>query len=190
MYDKGNNLRIEVTINNPKDFKIMKEREKIVEHKEIIKEKVWTPMGKSISNLYRYVEISKSITKRYIEALPEIDLNKSALSEVKNISEKIEVNNKTITGFNLLNKETLKVLQVISNGKYLINGFTNKSIRKEIFDNSESSYIINRTTRLLYKLKVHGIIKKVARKNKYYLTTKGRNLISSILLFIGKELLN
>ena len=39
MYDKGNNLRIEVTINNPKDFKIMKEREKIVEHKEIIKEK-------------------------------------------------------------------------------------------------------------------------------------------------------
>ena len=74
--------------------------------------------------------------------------------------------------------------------KYAENGFTNKSIRKEIFDNSESSYIINRTTRLLYKLKVHGIIKKVAGKIKYYLTTKGRNLISSILLFIGKELLN
>ena len=40
------------------------------------------------------------------------------------------------------------------------------------------------------KLKVHGIIKKVARKNKYYLTTNGRNLISSILLFTDKELLN
>lgn len=25
MYDKGNNLRIEVTINNPKDFKVLKE---------------------------------------------------------------------------------------------------------------------------------------------------------------------
>ena len=24
MYDKGNNIRIEVTINNPKDFKVMK----------------------------------------------------------------------------------------------------------------------------------------------------------------------
>lgn len=53
MYDKRNNLRIEVTINNPKDFKVLKE-----------KEKIWVPMGKSISNLYRYVEISKSITKK------------------------------------------------------------------------------------------------------------------------------
>ena len=166
MYDKGNNLRIEVTINNPKDFKVMKEKETIVDHKEIIKEKVWTPMGKSISNLYRYVEISKSITKRYIDALPLIDLDKPTLNEIKNISESIKVNSKTISGFNLLNKETLKILQTISNGKYLINGFTNKSIRKEIFDEIYSSYIINKTTRLLYKLKVHGIIKKVARKNK------------------------
>ena len=166
MYDKGNNLRIEVTINNPKDFKDIKEKETIVDHKEIIKEKVWTPMGKSISNLYRYVEISKSITKRYIDALPLIDLDKPTLNEIKNISESIKVNSKTISGFNLLNKETLKILQTISNGKYLINGFTNKSIRKEIFDEIDSGYIINKTTRLLYKLKVHGIIKKVARKNK------------------------
>ena len=82
------------------------------------------------------------------------------------------------------------MLEVISNGKYLINGFTNKSIRKDIFDDSDSKYIINKTTRLLYKLKCHGIIKKVVRKNKYYLTTNGRNLISSILLFTGKELLD
>ena len=147
-------------------------------------------MIKSISNLYRYVEISKSITKRYIDALPLIDLDKPTLNEIKNISESIKVNSKTISGFNLLNKETLKILQTISNGKYLINGFTNKSIRKEIFDENDFSYIINKITRLLYKLKVHGIIKKVARKNKQYLTNNGRNLISSILLFTGKELLN
>ena len=190
IYDKGNNLRIEVTINNPKDFKVMKEKEKIIEHKKIVKEKVWTPMGKSIANLYRYVEISKSIIKRYIDALPKVDLNRPTLKEIKNVSNKIEVNKKVITGFNLLNNETLKILQVISNGKYLINGFTNKSIRNEIFDNSDSEYIINKTTRLLYKLKAHGIIKKVARKNKYYLTTNGRDLISSILVFTGKILLN
>ena len=35
MYDKGNNLRIEVTINNPKDFKVLKEKEKIIEHETI-----------------------------------------------------------------------------------------------------------------------------------------------------------
>ena len=87
MYDKGNNLRIEVTINNPKDFKALKEKERITEHKSIENEKVWVPMCKSISNLYRYVEISKSITKRYIEALPKINMDKVPISEI----------NKTIT---------------------------------------------------------------------------------------------
>ena len=189
MYDKGNNLRIEVTINNPKDFKVLKERERIIEHKEKIKEKVWTPMGKSISNLYRYVEISKAIIKRYIEALPDIDLDKPKLNDIKNISERIEVNDKVYTGFNLLNNDTLKLLQVISNGKYIINGFTNKMIRQYLFVDSEQIRNINKTTRILSKLKAHKIIKKVARKNKYYLTTDGRKLINSLLLFTSKELL-
>ena len=190
MYDKGNNLRIEVTINNPKDFKVLKERERIIEHKEKIKEKVWTPMGKSISNLYRYVEISKSIIKRYIEALPDIDLDKPKLNDIKNVSKRIEVNDKVYTGFNLLSNDTLKLLQVISNGRYIITGFTNKMIRQYLFTNSEQIKNINKTTRLLSKLRAHKIIKKVARKNKYYLTTDGRKLINSLLIFTDKELLN
>lgn len=189
MYDKGNNLRIEVTINNPKDFKVMKEKEKIIDHQEIVKEKVWVPMGKSISNLYRYVEISKSITKRYIEALPDIDLDTVPLKEIQNISTKKEVNGRNHSGFNILNKDTLKLFQIISNGKYLINGFTNKKIRKELFADSETPQNINRTTRLLSKLKAHGIIKKVAGKNKYYLTTNGRKITNSVLLYTGKKLL-
>ena len=46
MYDKGNNLRIEVTINNPKEFKILK-TENDDDSGEVINIK-WVPMGKSI----------------------------------------------------------------------------------------------------------------------------------------------
>ena len=49
---------------------------------------------------------------------------------------------------------------------------------------------INKLTRLLAKLKAHGIIKKVARKNKYYLTTNGRKITNSILIYTRKTLLN
>ena len=190
MYDKGNNLRIEVTINNPKDFKVMKEKEVIVEHQKLETIKQWVPMGKSITNLYRYVEISKSITKRYMDALPEIDTDTIHVNELKEISSKKEIDGRTYSAFNILSNETLTILKVIANGKYLINGFTNKMIRKEIFETSESKYIINKTTRLLSKLKAHGIIKKVAKKNKYYLTTKGRKITNTILLFTQKELLS
>ena len=102
MYDKGNNLRIEVTINNPRDFKILKEKEKLIDHKEFQTVKEWVPMGKSIANLYRYIEISKSITQRYIEALPEIDVDNVSIKELENISSKIEVNGRPYCAFNIL----------------------------------------------------------------------------------------
>lgn len=189
MYDKGNNLRIEVTINNPKDFKILKEKERIIEHKTIEQEKVWVPVGKSISNLYRYVEICKSITKRYIEALPEINIDEVPISEINKISSSIIVNEKKYTGLNILEKNTLKLFSIISSGEYLINGFSNKLIREKYFNKEITKYEINKLTRLLSKLKAHGIIKKVARKNKYYLTTNGRKIINSILIYTRKTLL-
>ena len=190
MYDKGNNLRIEVTINNPKEFKILKEKERIIEHKSIEKEKVWVPMGKSISNLYRYVEISKSITKRYIEALPDINVEEVPISEINKVSSSIEINNRKYTGFNILENDTLKLFSIISSGEYLINGFSNKLIREKYFSREIEKKDINKLTRILSKLKAHGIIKKVARKNKYYLTTNGRKIINSILIYTKKTLLN
>ena len=165
----------------------MKEKEKMINQKiETIKE--WVPMGKSISNLYRYIEISKSIIKRYIEALPEIELDTVPLKSIEKVSSRLEVEGKSYSGFNILNEETLNIFCVIANAKYLINGFTNKSIRLEIF-NDASQKTINKTTRLLVKLRAHGIIKKVAKKNKYYLTTEGRNILNSILLYTKKVLL-
>jgi len=188
MYDKGNNLRIEVTINNPRDFKVLKTKEND-ETGEVIETKEWVPMGKSIANLYRYVEISKSITKRYIESLPEINTEEVPLSEIESISSSIIINDKKYTGFNILEKDTLKLLSIISAGEYLINGFTNKNIRTNYFHKDISKKDINKMTRILAKLKAHGIIKKVARKNKYYLTTNGRKITNSILIYTKKTLL-
>ena len=191
MYDKGNNLRIEVTINNPKDFKILKEKEKLINHKEFETVKEWVPMGKSIANLYRYIEISKSITKRYIEAIPEIDVNEISIEEVTKISTSKEVKGRRYSGFNVLEQETLLLFQIITSGDFLINGFNNKNVRQRYFkENSEIAKNINKITRLFSKLRAHGIIKKVARKNKYYLTNDGRKLISNVLIYTRKEILN
>ena len=80
-------------------------------------------------------------------------------------------------------------MSIISSGDYLINGFSNKQIRSRYFDIEITKKEINKMTRLLAKLRAHGIIKKVSRKNKYYLTTKGRKITNSILVYTRKELL-
>ena len=189
MYDKGNNLRIEVTINNLKDFKILKTKEKVQEGK-IIQTKEWVPMRKSIANLYRYVEISKAMTKRYLAAMPEVDTDKVPEKEIMDVSAPKERNGRRYSGFNLLSRETITVLSAIASGDFILNGFDNKSIRRRVYENSDTPQTINKTTRLLAKLKAHGIIKKVPRKNRYYLTSRGRDITNTLLLFLNKELLN
>lgn len=189
MYDKGNNLRIEVTINNPKDFKILKAKEK-VEDGKIIQTKEWTPMGKSIANLYRYVEISRAITRRYLEALPEVSMDKVPDKEIKGASGPKEANGRRYAGFNLLSEETATLFKALASGDFIINGFDNKSIRSRVYEDRNSLRTINKTTRLFSKLRAHGLIKKVPRKNRYYLTARGRKITNTILLFISKDLLN
>lgn len=189
MYDKGNNLRIEVTINNPKDFKILKTKEKVQEGK-IIQTKEWVPMGKSIANLYRYAEISRAIIKRYLAAMPDIDTSKVPEKEIMDVSAPKEKNGRRYSGFNLLSGETVRVLSAIASGDFIVNGFDNKSIRRRIYENSDNPKTVNKTTRLLAKLKAHGLIKKVPRKNRYYLTSRGRDITNTLLLFFNKELLN
>lgn len=186
MYDKGNNLRIEVTINNPKEFKVLKN----IEHDDETVKK-WLPMGKSIANLYRYAEISKSIIKRFIDSLPVVDDEQLSLNELKDVSIRKEVNGRYYSAFNLLNEDTLQLFNAVADGKYIIKGFSNKDIRKEIFkEESEDKKNINKTTRLFGKLKAHKIIKKVNHKNRYYLTAQGRKIITSLMTYTNREVLS
>jgi hypothetical protein len=189
MYDKGNNLRIEVTINRPKDFKILKQ-ETDKETGELSGEKKWVPMGKSVANLYRYVEISKSITSRFINALPEIDPDRIPLKELSSVSARKEIGGRHFSAFNILSAETLSVFVALSNGAHVINGFDNKLLRRKIFTDGDSKQNIGRTTRLIAKLRAHKIIKKSPKRNRYYLTTSGRKIINSILLYTNKTLVN
>jgi len=60
VYDKFSCLRVEVTINDPKEFKVYKD----VHHKDGTTSRRRVPMRKSISNLYQYAEISKAANRR------------------------------------------------------------------------------------------------------------------------------
>ena len=181
MYDKANSLRIEVTINDPKEFKILKYDEDSGEIKK------WVPMGKSISNLYRYAEISKAIINRFINALPEFELSNIHLDDLKKISKAIEIKGRRYSCFNVFDETTLQLFKAISSGDFLINGFTNKDIRQLVYSCDEER-IRNKTTRLLSKLKSHKLIKKVYKKNKYYLTDQGRYICSSLFSYVNYTL--
>ena len=81
MYNKCSVLRIETTINAPREFKVYA----TVRHNDGTESKEWKPMGKSISNLYRYAEVSKACNQRFLDAMVDIVPVKSTLDEIGKI---------------------------------------------------------------------------------------------------------
>lgn len=185
MYDKDSVLRIETTINDPKEFKIYKD----VITKDHYHKKAWVPMGKSIANMYRYAQVSLGTNMRYLNHLSCIYDKKTPVELIENISEKRDFNNRPYSGYNLLNGDTIHLFEILSNGSYLIHGFTNKDIRNQFYKDEDisSPKVRNKTTRLLRKLIAHGLIWKTPKTMRYHITVKGRKIIGHILYFINNE---
>lgn len=179
MYDKFSVLRIEMTINDPKEFKVYKK----VTHKDCSTSMRWSPMGKSISNLYRYAEVSRSANFKYLEALNGIIPKNTIEKEINAICHKKVVNDKSYSGFNVWEKNTFELFTELSNVSYLIRGFTNQDIRRTLYSKQQADLNINRNriTRLFAKLRAHNLIKKVPHSSRYYLTEKGRRIFSALI---------
>jgi len=179
MYDKFSVLRIETTINDPREFKTRKE----VRHKDGSTSMRWSPMGKSISNLYRYAEVSKASNKRYLAALNNIIPKGSIEKELNSLCSKVESKGKTFTGFNVWEHGTFLLFCELSNASYLIRGFTNADIRNALWNKDDAVLDVNRnrTTRIFAKLRAHGMIKKIPRSLRYLVTDKGRRIMSALI---------
>lgn len=178
MYDKYSCLRIEMTVNDPKEFKIYKE----VNHRDGTTSKRWVPMGKSISNLYRYAEISKAANKRFLDSMCNIIPVRSIEKEVNGICSKKVVRGRTYTGYNVWSPETFQLFETISDGKYLVRGFTNQEIRRAMNKKEpDTSKERGRMTRTLAKLRAHGLIRRIPHSRRYLVSDKGRRVLGALI---------
>jgi hypothetical protein len=184
MYDKCSVLRVETTINDPREFKIFG----TVHHQDGSVSKQWKPMGKSIANLYRYAEISKSSNARFLDAMVDIVPVKSTLKEVEDICSGKKVNGKRVTGFNVWAPEVVSIMETVCDGRFLVKGFRNIDIRRivlpEIKDQKKQS---SKMSRILKKLRQHGLIKKVPKSRCYHVTSKGRRVMGALIEIRHKE---
>jgi len=114
MYDKFSVLRIEMTINDPKEFKIRKE----VQHTDGSVSLQWKPMGKSIANLYRYAEVSKAATFRYLGALKGIIPTKAIEKEINAVCRSKISGGKKVGGFNVWEENTFRLFCELSNASF------------------------------------------------------------------------
>ena len=68
------------------------------------------------------------------------------------------------------------MFRILLRGEFTISGFTAKQLRQWIADKNPGQM-----TRLLRRLRAHGLIKKVSQRYKYYLTEFGRQAATMAL---------
>jgi hypothetical protein len=171
MYDKfGLILRIETTVNDVNFFEHYRE----VEHRDGTRTKQYAAMKKSIYSLAPLRSTAAAANRRYLEFLSALEDPSAGAKKLHTISQPVKENGRTYRGFNLFDAADQHLLEAVARGEYAIGGFQNSDLRARL-----STKTSGQVSRLLKRLRTHGLIKKVARKYKYYLTHFGREVIGA-----------
>jgi hypothetical protein len=173
LYDKfGLILRIETTVTDLTFFKHYRE----VEHRDGSKETKWASMQKTIYSLPALRELLEAANRRYLEFLSAIEDPRAGRNKLDKLSLPVEQQGRRYSGFNLFDPDDETLLCSIIRGEFNISGLQNKTLRRHLPELNSSQ-----TSRLLKRLRTHGLIKKVGRTYKYYVTAFGKEVIATAL---------
>lgn len=173
MYDKFRFiLRIETTVNNVAFFQHYRQ----VQHRDGTFTKRWAPMKKTIHSLPALRELLAAANQRYLKFISSIATPQVGVEKLHKLAETKTENQHRHKGFNLFSEEDTGLFRSLLQGEFFISGFTNKQLRTYLSNKSASQ-----VTRLLKRLRVHGVIRKVGKCYKYYLTDFGRQAAAMAL---------
>jgi len=173
MYDKfGQILRIETLANDVSFFK----DHRWVEPREGQGHYKTAPLPKNLHSLEPLRRLMGTANGRYVEFLSALDDPSAGIPLMEKIASPAREGKRSYRGFNLLDDRDLNVFRAIARGEFAISGFTAGPLRHVLGETKK-----NRVARLLKRLRVHGLIKKVGRRYKYYLTRLGQRTAATAL---------
>jgi hypothetical protein len=170
MYDKfGFILRIETTANDVSFFK----HYRTVEHRDGTTSKKLAQMKKGIYSIGPLQKLLFDSNRRYLQFISDLADPSAGFKKLEKVTTTVIENHRPYKGFNFFDSDDQKVFLSIASGEFTISGFQNKHLRQKINDKNTSQI-----SRILKRLRTHGLIKRVAKTYKYYLTRFGSKVIT------------
>lgn len=161
-------LRIETATNDVSFFKHYRDVEK---QDGTVVNKIAT-MRKSIYSIPDLITVMKAANMRYLAFISALDDPTDGTPKLKKLSQTITENNHPYRGFNFFDSNDLEILLTIARGEFNVSGLQNKHLRSCLSIKS------SKASRVMKRLRVHGIIKRVGKTYKYYLTSLGKKVIA------------
>lgn len=187
MYDKahqrvGSVLRIEMTMNNEKAFRVYRSSEGDPKG-----EKQWRPMRRGLADLHRRGEVSQKINERYLNALASVDDSARLQEILEPLEKRKQWKGRPVRALHPFSADDGALLEIVSRGEFMIRGICNRDVRDALFPSpapnpkqaKRRSALVSRKLRLL---RAHGILHKVAGRNLYQVSETGRTILTTFLI--------
>jgi len=180
MYDKaGSVLRVETTINDPRDMKVYRSGEGDSGGRYS-----WRRMRKGVVDLRRRAEVSQGCNERYYEALSTLDTSTPLRELIAPITRATTLRGRHVRGLRPWAGEDLTLLRQINRAEYLLNGFRNRDLATVLYPSAttqDKRRTSARVSQRLRRLRAHHLIRKLPHTHRYQLTSRGRQIVTAIL---------
>ena len=182
LYDKfGMVLRPELTMNNPRDFRVFRRKENDRRGK-----RKWLRLRSGVADLHRRAQVSQAANERYLDALASADTSTPLGELLRSISTPTTCNGKRIRALQPCSQEDVALFRAVSRGEFSINGFRNRDLQAILFKGAatspkEKQRRSSRVSRLLRMLRAHRLIKRVPSTYRYVLTARGSQIMTAAL---------
>jgi hypothetical protein len=169
MYDKRSIvLRIETTINDVSFFS----HHRKVEQRDGTSVFKLAPLKKSIYSLLDLQELMAAANRRYLEFISALDDTSPGTKALQKVSEPAEQNGRRYKGVNFFSTDDDRLLTALARGEFNISGLRNRDLQRLLPDKKQGWI-----SRCLKRLRVHGLIKSIGHRYKYYMTDLGRRVV-------------
>ena len=183
MYDKfGQVLRLENILINVRDFKVFRMREGDTDGPM-----EYLRLRKGVADMHRRAELGQKINERYAAALATVEDSVPLGELARDLGKATTWKGRSVRALNPLAPADVELLEAISRGEFLLNGFRNRDLRALLFGDAESASPEEakrqaaKVTRLLRLLRAHGVITKVPKTHRYQVSTEGRSKVTALL---------
>src|SRR6478672_5637334 len=182
VYDKASVLRVETTINNPREFRI----QRWFTNDQGRRERRWCPMRKGVSDLWRNYQVGIAANHRYLDALAAAPLKGEGVQALDSLCRPRTNHGRRYARCNPLNPTDLALFRAAMAGEHAIHGFrnidiTNRLYRRAAVDTDEAHRRCERVSRLIVKLRGHGLVAKIPRARRYRVTRYGQRVMTAAI---------
>ena len=180
IYNEGNTLRVETTMNQPSMFKVQRRAQG--QSDDMPKRRL--SLRKGVADIAIRAQVSQDINNRFMEQLATCSDETPTRELFDEVCKARIKNGHRVRAMDPTGKDRT-LLNTISDPVFCISGITNKALREKLYGCAGYTKMTDKqrsakVSRQLRMLREHGLIKKLPKQRKYQLTQKGRELTTTL----------